>query len=134
MAEKILALLVAFALGIGATWFAMGHFLSAALRHAPSIRQKLKDYIRRIEEEEGLLPRAFNPLPSGLVTLDCTGAILTMGDTVESTERPGHQATVGPINPDGTFDVCDIDVGLFERQRPSQWRKVEPAYYIARPL
>lgn len=62
MAEKILALIAAFVLGVGTTWFVIGKCLGAALRHAPSIRQKVKDFIRRIEETEptpSTLPSSF---------------------------------------------------------------------------
>jgi hypothetical protein len=57
-------------------------------------------------------------------TVDADGSRLCFLDRVESTERPGHRATVGPIDADGTFGVCDIDLGQFSRQQPSQWRKV----------
>lgn len=50
MSEKILALIAAFAIGCGATWFSIGRCLGAALRYAPSFRQRAKDFIRRIEE------------------------------------------------------------------------------------
>jgi len=63
---------------------------------------------------------------SRVSTVDAYGAKLSFLDQVESTERPGHRATVGPVYEDGTFDVCDIDVGLFAGQRPHQWRLVEP--------
>jgi len=63
-------------------------------------------------------------LPIPPTTVDADGNTLRWLDTVESTSRPGHRATVGAVFADGTFDVCDIDIGLFGRQQPRQWRKV----------
>lgn len=66
-----------------------------------------------------------DPLRDMPSTVDAAGEPLHFLDLVESTARPGHRATVGPIYSDGSFDVCDIDIGLFGSQRPSQWRKVK---------
>lgn len=58
MADKILALITAFFLGVGAAWFLAGRCMALALRHAPSIRAKFKDFIQRVEETSPTLPGA----------------------------------------------------------------------------
>jgi hypothetical protein len=74
-------------------------------------------------------PGTFHELtPAELVewnrtTVDCDGTTIKMLDTVESATNKTHRATVGHVYKDGTFDVCDIDIGLFAKQRPGQWRR-----------
>lgn len=51
MAEKILALLAAYALGVGSTALAYRHLIRVALLHSPKLRAQMRDALDEIEME-----------------------------------------------------------------------------------
>jgi hypothetical protein len=74
------------------------------------------------------------PSTDELATIDCDGKPLHFLDRVQSSTNNTHFATVGPVYADGTFDVCDVNIGLFPRQRPEQWRAAPRAANRCEPV